>query len=146
MRNLSRVMSILIERGLMEEYTSYVYALAFSPLLLETVPDLVSHLYRAHVLESAHKPTRHGLMGQWHAVYHHDVLGRLADLQVPTQVITGEGDMLIHPLCAMKVADSIRGARFHCFRGEKASHLLHVEMARQFNMVALEFLEAHRCA
>lgn len=145
-RNLSRVMSILIERGLMEEYTAYIYTLAFSPHLFEAVPDLIHQLYRTNILENTNRPGRYGLLGQWHAVCCHDALDRIGDLHIPTQVITGEGDMLIHPLYAMKVADSIKGSRFHRFKGEKASHLLHLEMARHFNMITLEFLKNHQCA
>jgi len=139
-RNLSRIMSILIERGLMEEYYAYIHTLAFSPDLVDTVPDLIAQLYRTNMLESPKRPTVRGLLGQWHAVYCHDALDRLGALNVPTQVIAGEGDMLIHPLYARKLADSIRGCRFQSFKGEKASHLLNIEMARQFNSVTLEFI------
>lgn len=139
-RNLSRIMSILIERGLMEEYYAYIHTLAFSPHLVDTVPDLIASLYRTNMLESPRRPTVHGLLGQWHAVYCHDALDRLSALNVPTQVIAGEGDMLIHPLYARKLADTIRGSSFQSFSGERASHLLNIEMARHFNTVTLEFM------
>ncbi|MDQ7825355.1 MAG: alpha/beta hydrolase [Candidatus Eremiobacteraeota bacterium] len=142
-RNLSRVMCTLLDQGLVEEYTAYVYSLAFSPLLLETVPGLIEQLSDGNKENGTGRPTRQGLIGQWHAACSHNALDRLGDIDIPTHVIAGEGDALIHPAYAVKVAEAIRGSRFHFFRGEKASHLLHIEMARQFNMVTLEFIRNH---
>jgi pimeloyl-ACP methyl ester carboxylesterase len=143
-RNICRVMSILIEKGMMEEYIHFNYTLAYSPALMEAQPLFIDEIYRSMVTENSFASKPHGLLGQWRAVYHHDALDRLKTLKTPTLVVTGEGDILVHPEYPAQVAGLIPHALFHKFQGKCASHLLHIEMAPLYNQLSLDFLRAYK--
>jgi len=143
-RNICHNMSILVEMGRMKDYVDYNYTHAYSPALLEAQPRLIDEIYRTMISENVHAPTRAGLLGQWHAVSRHDAMDRLSGLRVPTCVVTGEGDILVHPDYSKAVADRVPHALFHRFQGACASHLLHIEMAPLYNRLTLDFLRAYR--
>jgi 3-oxoadipate enol-lactonase len=64
--------------------------------------------------------------------------GRLADVRVPTLVISGEFDPLVPPALSRRVADAIPGARYAVIRG--TAHNPMDERPREFARVLLEFL------
>jgi pimeloyl-ACP methyl ester carboxylesterase len=63
---------------------------------------------------------------------------RLADLRVPTLVISGEFDPLVPPPLSRRVAAAIPGAQFAVIR--RAAHNPMDERPREFNAVLLDFL------
>jgi len=63
---------------------------------------------------------------------------RLADLRVPTLVISGEFDPLVPPPLSRRVAAAIPGARYAVIR--RAAHNPMDERPREFNAVLLDFL------
>jgi pimeloyl-ACP methyl ester carboxylesterase len=63
---------------------------------------------------------------------------RLADVRVPTLVISGEFDPLVPPPLSRRVADAISGARYAVIR--RAAHNPMDERPREFNSVLLDFL------
>jgi 3-oxoadipate enol-lactonase len=63
---------------------------------------------------------------------------RLADVRVPTLVISGEFDPLVPPLLSRRVAAAIPGATYAVIR--RAAHNPMDERPRQFNAVLLDFL------
>jgi pimeloyl-ACP methyl ester carboxylesterase len=111
-----------------------------SPALLQEQPEQVRALETAF-LESEHPPTREGILGHCHADKSHDALDRLGRITVPTLVTCGERDVQVPERYGREVAGRIAGARFHLFRGPRASHLACLEMADEFNRFGLDFLE-----
>ncbi len=91
-----------------------------------------------------YRPSRQGLQGQWTADLGHDAMGRLRGIQRPTLVTAGEIDSLVPARYGRQVAEAIPGARFHLFTGARSSHIHCIEMAGEFNGLALEFMAAHR--
>jgi pimeloyl-ACP methyl ester carboxylesterase len=65
---------------------------------------------------------------------------RLADVRVPTLVISGEYDPLVPPPLSRQVARAIPGARYAVVRG--AAHNPHDERPREFASVLLDFLQS----
>jgi 3-oxoadipate enol-lactonase len=63
---------------------------------------------------------------------------RLADLRVPTLVISGEFDPLVPPPLSRRVAAAIPGAQYAVIR--RAAHNPMDERPREFNAVLLDFL------
>jgi 3-oxoadipate enol-lactonase len=63
---------------------------------------------------------------------------RLADVRVPTLVISGEFDPLVPPLLSQHVAAAIPGAQYAVIR--RAAHNPMDERPREFNAVLLDFL------
>ena len=63
---------------------------------------------------------------------------RLADLHVPTLVISGEFDPLVPPPLSRRVAAAIPGAQYAVIR--RAAHNPMDERPREFNAVLLDFL------
>jgi 3-oxoadipate enol-lactonase len=64
---------------------------------------------------------------------------RLADLRVPTLVISGEFDPLVPPALSRRVAAAIPGARYAVVR--RAAHNPMDERPREFNAILLDFLD-----
>ena len=64
---------------------------------------------------------------------------RLAEIQVPTLVISGEFDPLVPPAYSRRVAEAIPGARYTVVR--RAGHNPMDERPRAFEQVLLEFLQ-----
>jgi 3-oxoadipate enol-lactonase len=64
---------------------------------------------------------------------------RLADVRVPTLVISGEFDPLVPPPLSRRVAAAIPGAQYAVIR--RAAHNPMDERPREFNAVLLEFLD-----
>ncbi|MFQ5766985.1 MAG: alpha/beta fold hydrolase [Acidobacteriota bacterium] len=112
-----------------------------SPQMLEDSPSVVAEMEKAF-LESENPPTRTGILGHCHADKHHDTRDRLALIRVHTLVTAGERDIQVPPRYGREVAAAIPRARFHLFKGPRASHLACLEMSEEWNRVGLSFLRS----
>jgi len=92
--------------------------------------------------ENPHPPSREGVMGHLHADKTHDATPRLGRVRAPTLVATGENDVQVRPDYGREVAELIPGARFHLFRGPRASHCSCLEMQDEFLRETFAFVDA----
>ena len=77
---------------------------------------------------------------QIQAISAHDTSARLAQIQVPTMVITGREDRLVAPPNSKMIADRIPGAALKELPG---GHLFMAEHPEQFNRAVIDFVDAH---
>ena len=61
-----------------------------SPQFLNERPQEVDAFERSFILENLHPPSKHGMMGHFHADQTHDTLDRLHQISVPTLITSGE--------------------------------------------------------
>ena len=87
-------------------------------------------------------PSREGVLGHLHADKTHDATARLGAIRAPTLVATGENDIQVRPDYGREVAAGIPGARFHLFRGPRASHCVCIELPDEFVAETLAFVDA----
>lgn len=76
---------------------------------------------------------------QLHAIYHHDTLHRLSEINAETFVITGDEDALVPPICSETLTKHIPHAILHMEPGE--THGFHIENPETFNNKILNFLK-----
>jgi pimeloyl-ACP methyl ester carboxylesterase len=101
-------------------------------------------LARGFFDDNPHPPSREGVLGHLHADKTHDATARLAAVRAPTLVATGENDIQVRPDYGREVAAAIAGARFHLFRGPRASHCACLEMPDEFLRETFAFVDALR--
>ena len=101
-------------------------------------------LSRGFFDDNPHPPSREGVLGHLHADKTHDAAPRLAAVRAPTLVATGENDIQVRPDYGREVAALIPGARFHLFRGSRASHCSCLEMPEEFLRETFAFVDALR--
>jgi pimeloyl-ACP methyl ester carboxylesterase len=99
-------------------------------------------LARGFFDENPFPPSREGVLGHLHADKTHDATPRLARVQAPTLVATGENDIQVRPDYGREAAALIPGARFHLFRGPRASHCACLEMQDEFLRETFAFVDA----
>jgi pimeloyl-ACP methyl ester carboxylesterase len=87
-------------------------------------------------------PSREGVLGHLNADKTHDATPRLARVKAPTLVATGENDIQVRPDYGREAAALIPGARFHLFRGSRASHCACLEMMDEFVRETFAFVDA----
>jgi pimeloyl-ACP methyl ester carboxylesterase len=92
--------------------------------------------------DNPHPPSREGVLGHLHADKTHDATPRLGAVDVPALVATGENDLMVRPDYGREVAERLPRARFHLFRGPRASHIAIFEMPDEFLRETFAFLEA----
>lgn len=80
------------------------------------------------------------ILAQVAATQSHDTLERLAEIGVPTLVLTGDSDLLIPPANSDAIAARIPGARLERIAG--GSHGFNFEKPEQFNAAVLGFLRS----
>lgn len=102
----------------------------------------VAAVERGFFDENPFPPSREGILGHLHADKTHDASERLARVRCPTLVATGENDIQVRPEYGHEVAERIPGARFHLFRGPRASHCVCLEMPEEFLRQTLAFVAA----
>lgn len=105
--------------------------------------EAVAAIYRRFFDQNCAPPSREGILGHIHADKMHDALERLPSVKAPTLVATGENDIQVRPEYGREVADAIPGARFHLFRGPRASHCALLEMPEEFQRLTREFVDAN---
>jgi len=103
--------------------------------------DAVAAIFRGFFDENPAPPSREGVLGHIHADKMHDALPRLRNVEAPTLVATGENDIQVRPEYGREVAEAIPGARFHLFRGPRASHCALLEMPGEFLRLTHEFID-----
>jgi len=74
------------------------------------------------------------------AVIGHKATDRLATIEAPTLVLTGDADRLIAPANSDVLTKSIPGAKLVRIPG--GSHGFNIEMPDRFNQAVLDFLAA----
>jgi len=79
-----------------------------------------------------------GILGQVAAVLTHNTEDRLAQIRVPTLVLTGDADRLVPPAYSERLAALIPGAKLVKIPG--GSHAFNLEQPEAFNRAVLEFL------
>jgi pimeloyl-ACP methyl ester carboxylesterase len=79
-----------------------------------------------------------GILGQVAAVLTHNTEDRLAQIRVPTLVLTGDADRLVPPAYSERLAALIPGAKLVKIPG--GSHAFNLEQPDAFNRAVLEFL------
>ncbi|MBI4362838.1 MAG: alpha/beta fold hydrolase [Euryarchaeota archaeon] len=84
------------------------------------------------------KASVEGFLGQVVATQEHDTFERLPQITVPTLVMTGTHDALVHPKNSEVLSSRIPGARL--VRIEGGSHGFNFEKAAEFNRAIIEFL------
>jgi pimeloyl-ACP methyl ester carboxylesterase len=130
-----------VKHGDMGAFIRYALMWITSPTFLEEQKQMVGAMEAAFLSEPPHP---RGVLGHIHADKTHDALDRLREIRCPVLVTAGEIDVQVPPRYGREVAQRIRGARFHLFRGPHASHLACVEMAEEFNRVTLRWLRGLR--
>jgi pimeloyl-ACP methyl ester carboxylesterase len=79
-----------------------------------------------------------GLAGQVAAAMKHDTIDRLAGIGVPTLVVTGTADRLVHMGHSRQIADRVPGARYVELEG--GTHGLTLELAEPLNDLLRKWL------
>ncbi len=109
--------------------------LVFNPdFLARELPKLIE-LFSASI-QFGFSPE--GILGQVAAVLAHNTEDRLAEIRVPTLVITGDADQLVPPVCSEILAAKIPGAKLVRIPG--GSHAFNLEVPDEFNRGVLDFL------
>ncbi|MHC5010816.1 MAG: alpha/beta fold hydrolase [Planctomycetota bacterium] len=103
--------------------------------------DAVAALTRGFFDDNPAPASREGVLGHIHADKTHDATSRLARITAPTLVATGENDIQVRPPYGREAADAIPGARFHLFRGPRASHCAILEMPEAFYELTHAFID-----
>lgn len=86
------------------------------------------------------KASVEGFLGQVVATQEHDALDRLPQIKIPTLVMTGAKDILVHPKNSEAMASRISGAKLVKIDG--GSHGFNFEMPARFNEAVLDFLKS----
>jgi len=101
----------------------------------------VAAIFRGFFDENPAPPSAEGILGMIHADKTHDATPRLPSVRAPALVATGENDIQVRPEYGREVADLIPGARFHLFRGPRASHCSCLEMPEEFLRETFAFVD-----
>ncbi len=113
-----------------------------SPTFINEQPDDVSAFEKAFLLENTHPPSKHGLIGHFHADKTHNTLDRLANIVVPTLITSGEVDWQVPTRYGLEVQRKILNSAMHIFRGPHASHIAFHEMKNEWNEFTLNWLNS----
>jgi pimeloyl-ACP methyl ester carboxylesterase len=111
-------------------------------LLGDYVPHVHGGGYVRPALRRVTYMTRHdpeALRALLDGLYANPIGPRMADVSVPTLVMTGEFDPLVPPAVSQRVAEIIPGARFSIVRG--ATHTPMDERPDVFARMLLEFIQ-----
>jgi pimeloyl-ACP methyl ester carboxylesterase len=109
----------------------------YSPAFVQAHPDLVREDLALQARRSPAAERR-----QWEAMRDWDAFDRLGDLGVPTLVLHGSEDLLMHPDNARLLAERIPGAELVILEG--AGHVYQLERAQEADDAVLDFVRRHR--
>ena len=124
-----------------ETYIRTALVWVASPTFINDQPDDVSAFERGFILENPHPPSKHGMMGHFHADKTHDTLDRLGTIAVPTLITSGEMDWQVPIRYGIDVQQRIPDATMHVFRGPNSSHIAFYEIADEWNKYTLAWLQ-----
>lgn len=114
-----------------------------SPRFINERTDEVEAFEKRFILENPYPPSKHGMMGHFHADKTHDALDRLPSIGVPTVITSGEVDWQVPTRYGMAVQARISGSTMHVFRGPGSSHIAFHEMVDEWNDFTLSWLDHH---
>ena len=112
-----------------------------SPHFINERPDDVVDFETGFILENPHPPSKHGMLGHFHADKTHDTLDRLDQITVPTIITSGEVDWQVPTRYGRAVHERIRGSDLYVFGGHQSSHIAFHEMADEWNEYTLAWLD-----
>jgi pimeloyl-ACP methyl ester carboxylesterase len=112
-----------------------------SPKFINEQPDEVEEFERGFILDNPNPPSKHGMLGHFHADKTHDALARLPGIVVPTLITSGEMDWQVPTRYGLAVQARIPGSSMHVFRGPASSHIAFHEMADEWNDFTLSWLD-----
>jgi pimeloyl-ACP methyl ester carboxylesterase len=140
---LFRSMAYPVENGDLDAFVSCAFMWVLSPTYLNDFPEQVSEIETGYL---ARPPSKAGLLGHLHADRTHDAIGRLGQITAPSLITSGEMDWQIPTRYGQAVQWWVPGSQMHVFKGPFSSHCAFIEMADEFNDVALTFLAEHDCS
>lgn len=114
-----------------------------SPAFINDQPDDVEAFERGFLLDNPHPPSKHGMLGHFHADKTHDTLDRLHLITVPTLITSGEADWQVPTRYGLEVQGRIPGSTMHVFTGPHSSHIAFHEMADEWNTFTKAWLNRH---
>lgn len=112
-----------------------------SPSFLNDQPDDVEVFERGFLLDNPHPPSKHGMLGHFHADKTHDTLDRLNQIRVPTLITSGAVDWQVPTRYGLEVQERIPGSTMHIFNGPHSSHIAFHEMADEWNAFTEAWLD-----
>lgn len=112
-----------------------------SPTFINEQPEDVEAFERGFLLENPHPPSRHGMLGHFHADKTHDALDRLTEIGVATLITSGEMDWQVPTRYGLEVQARIPGSTMHIFRGPHSSHIAFHEMSGEWNRFTKGWLD-----
>lgn len=112
-----------------------------SPQFINEQSEEAEAFERAFILENPHPPSKHGMMGHFHADQTHDALDRLHQICVPTLITSGELDWQVPTRYGLEVQRRIPGSTIHVFTGSASSHIAFIEMTEDWNTFTLAWLK-----
>jgi 3-oxoadipate enol-lactonase len=107
----------------------------YAPRFAEQHPEHVAEDLR---LGARQPQSAVGRLRQWEAIRDFDPYDRLPEIRVPTLVLHGTEDLLVHPDNARVLADRIPGARLVLLDG--AGHVYHSERPEEADRAVLDFI------
>ena len=112
-----------------------------SPAFVNDQPEDVQAFERGFLLDNPHPPSKHGMLGHFHADKTHDALDRLHQIQMPTLITSGEVDWQVPTRYGLEVQERIAGSTMHVFQGSHSSHIAFHEMADEWNAFTKAWLD-----
>lgn len=126
------------------DFTAYIRTALLwvaSPQFINERPEELEAFERGFILENPNPPSKHGMMGHFHADQTHDTLDRLHQISVPTLITSGEVDWQVPTRYGLEVQRRITDSKIHVFTGPASSHIAFVEMADDWNAFTLDWLK-----
>jgi pimeloyl-ACP methyl ester carboxylesterase len=119
-----------------EERTRQTFRATFSPRFIRenqaTLDQVIALRLQHPVSDETH-------FAQLQAAATFDAEARVAQIQAPTLVLTGDQDTIVPPANSRNLADQIPGAKLQMIAG--GSHMFFIEQPETFNQAVIEFLE-----
>jgi len=112
-----------------------------SPEFINNRPDQVDAFEKGIILENPHPPSKQGMLGHFHADKTHDALERLATINIPTLITSGEMDWQVPTRYGLEVNNLIPNSELYVFRGPNSSHIAFYEMSEEWNTTTLNWLK-----
>lgn len=115
---------------------SFLLHQVFSHQFLQLHETIISHTLQRFLSQETYVET---FLKQLHAIYHHDTLNRLSQINAETLIITGDNDALVPPSCSEILANHIPNSTLKII--PNATHGFHMEQPDRFNDIIHTFLK-----
>jgi pimeloyl-ACP methyl ester carboxylesterase len=113
--------------------------IAFSPRFVAEHPAEIEQVI---ALRAANFVPEHAYLHQLQAAMAFDTEARVAQINAPTLVLTGDADTIVPPANAHNLVALIPGAQLRVIPG--GSHTFFIEQADEFNRAVLDFIAASK--